>query len=104
MVTGNLIDVWRLNNPHEQCYNLYQGITEKRARLDYFLISPNLYDIIIGTGIDPYDNLSVRASTSIEVGKNKCKKGRWFWRFDNTMLKDQEFLDNMNKIIRDTRS
>ena len=53
-------------------------------------------DVIIGTGIYPSDNMADHASTWIEVGEAKCKQGRGFWHFNDTILKGKDFLYKTN--------
>ena len=56
MESHRLGDMWRKNNPQTKSYSWYQGGTEKRARLDYFLTSTNLTEHVIGVGMEPADN------------------------------------------------
>ena len=51
MMTDGLMDVWRLNSPLQKDYSWFQGGSERRARLDYFLTSFNVPDITVGVGI-----------------------------------------------------
>ena len=78
MVTDGLVDVCRWINPQQKDYTWFQGGSEKRARLDYTLTSPNALDIIIGVGIEPADNLSDHGATWIEIGQAERKRGRGF--------------------------
>ena len=83
-------------------YTWYQGGSEKRARLDYFLTSTNLTEHVIGVGMEPADNLSDHGPTWLELGKINKKQEKGFWRFNNSFLSDPEYLEATNSIIRDT--
>ena len=51
MMTDGLIDIWRMNNLLQKGYTWFQGGSEKIARLDYFLVSPNVSEVTVGVGI-----------------------------------------------------
>ena len=102
MATYGLADVWRLNNPLQKDYTWFQGGSEKRARLDYFLVSPNVLDITVGVEIEPADNLSDHGAMWIELGQTEKKQGRGFGRFNNLFLSDPNFLESTNSVIRET--
>ena len=70
MSFNGLVDVWRKNNPQTKSYIWYQVGYEKRARLDFFLTSTNLAELITGAGMEPADNLSDHGSNWIELGKS----------------------------------
>ena len=92
-----------MNKLLQKDYTCFQGGSEKRARLDYFLTSPNVSDITVGVGIEPADNLSDRGTTLIELGQAEKKQGRGFWRFNNLFLSDPNFQESTNSEIRETR-
>ena len=102
MATNGLIDVWRLNNPLKKSYTWFQGGSETQARLDYFLVSPSVSDVTVGSGIEPADNLSDHGTAWIELGQTDRKWGRSFLRFNNLFLSDTNFLESTNSIIRET--
>ena len=56
MVSDGLVDVWRLNNLLQKNITWFQGGSEKRARLDYFLTSSNVPDITVGVEMEHADN------------------------------------------------
>ena len=71
MMTDGLVDVWMLSNPLQKDYTWFQGGSEKRARLEYFLTSPNVPDIIVGVGIEPTDNLSDHGATWMSLARQR---------------------------------
>ena len=72
-MTDMLVDVWRLNNKLQQDFTWFQGGSEKRVRLDYFLTSFNVPDITVRVGIEPADNLSDHGTPWIELRKVERK-------------------------------
>lgn len=57
LLEKGLIDIWRAKNPNEKTYS-HQAITPEglsRARLDYFLITADLEDYVLDTGIGEDD-------------------------------------------------
>ena len=102
MDSHGLVDVWRKNNPLTKGNTWYQVGSERRARLDYFLTSTNLWELIIEVGMELADNLSDHGSTWLELGKTSKKRGKWFWRFNKSFLSNPEFLETTNSLIRDT--
>ena len=70
--------------------------------MDYFLVSPCVLDVTVGTGIEPADNLSDHGTACIELGQKERKRGRGFWRFNNLFLSDPNFLVSTNSVIRET--
>ena len=93
MQTDGLVDVWRRDNTFEKGFTWFQGGSEKRVRLDDFLVSPNLSESIILTGLEPADNLSDHGSTCSDIGNRGKKQAREFWRFSNSLLNDSVFLN-----------
>ena len=74
---------WRKRNPIKQ------------ARLDYFLVSSSMTDIINSSSIMP----SYRSDHSIiEISINLCefKHGKGYWKFNNSLLKNQNYLNMIN--------
>ena len=70
--------------------------------MDYFLVSPNVSDVTVGTGIEPADNLSDHGTAWIELGQTERKRVRGVWRFKNLLLSDPNFLESTNSLIRET--
>ena len=62
-------------------------------------MSPNLSESVITTGLEPADKLSDHGSVLIEIGKRSKKQARGFWRFNNSLLTNWDFLDSNNSLI-----
>ena len=49
----DLVDIWRIKNPNTKSYTWSQNSPKMFCRLDYWLISNNLNDLVKSTGIFP---------------------------------------------------
>ena len=97
----SLIDVWRELNPTSSRFTWIGKITtpQKNARLDFFLISNSLLPFIKNTSIDP-GILSDHSTTSIEIDFRKFQRGRGFWKFNNSLLKDIDYVNRVKNCIK----
>ena len=99
----NLVDIWREYNMETIRYTWRTNNRNKQARLDYFLISENFFIDIIETNIE----LGYRSDHSIITIKLKgseVKRGKLFWKFNNSLLKDPEYVNTIKKVINETKS
>lgn len=97
----NLVDPWRIKNPNVRKYTWSRKNPVKQARLDFFLVSEELLSIIDNVHILP----GYRTDHSIielDITINDFKKGKGFWRFNNSLLKNKDFVTNVKKIIKET--
>jgi exonuclease III len=96
-----LCDIFRVLNPDTRRYSwrkmTFNGI--KQSRLDYILISNSLiYNVEkIEFGHSLYSDHSP-VHLKLE-NKQEATKGRGFWKFNNSLLKDLEYIENVNNII-----
>ena len=101
----SLVDIWRDKHPtctqftwHRKCNNriIQQG------RLDFFLISNKLtYGANKANIIPGYR--SDHSFVTIELNKTTTPKTKTFWKFNNNLLKDKEFIENVHQVINDTK-
>ena len=69
----------------------------KQARLDYFLATSNMLDIIKRCDI----SLSYRSDHSIQqldIILNNFNRGKGLWEFNNSLLENKDFLTLINSI------
>jgi hypothetical protein len=97
----DLVDIWRLINPDKRRYTwrkmTFTGISQ--SRLDYILI-PNswLYNVnTVDIGHSVYSDHSPVHLTLNE--DNPATKGRGFWKFNNSLLRDKEYTSKVNELI-----
>ena len=94
----SLKDAFRYFNKDARCYTWHKKNPIKRARLDYFIVSENLTDHIDKCNIKP----GYRSDHSfIELIITLCKfeRGRGLWKLNCSLLKDKEYLININNVI-----
>ena len=99
MNTYNLIDIWREKNPNTRRYTWLQGVSNKQARLDYFLCNQELISIITGEDI-LYKYRSDHAPIVMTIILNDQKRGPGAWKFNNKLLLDKEFIKLIKTEIR----
>lgn len=98
----NLMDCWRENNIEKREYTWFRQNPIKKARLDFFLISNNLYTDVDSTSILPgYRTDHSLIYMSLEFGK--FKKGLSYWKFNNSLLRDEIYVNKVKRSIYDTK-
>ena len=95
-----LIDVYRENHPNEKRYSWRQFGGTKRARLDYFLISNTLLPFVDNSDILP-GIASDHSIPSLDIDFSKFKRGKGFFKFNNSLIKDPDYVKLINDTIRD---
>ena len=94
----NLVDSWRINNKNKKQYTWIQGVSNKQARLDYFLITEELLSATNKNKIETKYR-SDHAPVSIQIELSKHKRGKGVWKFNNSLLMDDDFIKMINKEI-----
>jgi exonuclease III len=99
ILENDLIDCWREQNLEEKKFTWFKKNPVKKARLDFFLISSILYTDMEKTSILPgYRSDHSMIFLSISLGK--FKKGRSYWKFNNSLLKDIDYTNNIKHVIQ----
>ena len=101
----SLIDIWRVRNPwskeYTRCENSRGGVVE--PRLDYWLISMGLTylvrEIEMHTGLGS-DHSLIHMKLSLP---NTCKRGKSYWKFNNDLLTDKKYIENIKQIIQNIK-
>ncbi len=93
-----LTDAWRDLNPNSRRYTWHSR--GKSSRLDYWFISEhrlnNIANYIIISGL--HSDISI---LKISLVNNILNRGKWFWKFNATLLHDQEYSANIKKMINE---
>ena len=100
MENFNLIDIFREMHPDTLRYTWRRKNPLQQARLDYFLASSALADIVDKCDIVP----GYRTDHSImrlELIVSEFKQGKGIWKLNTSFLKNQDYLSVINKAIRD---
>lgn len=98
----NLIDPWRVSNPTVKAYTWKRSNPTKKARLDFFLISEELSNLVESTSIGPGYRTD-HSCISIALRLTNFKRGPGLWRFNNSLLKDAKFVERIKTCIREMK-
>ena len=99
-MSGNdLCDIHRLRFSYEKCFTWRRRTPFKQRRLDYFFISDSLQDLVNAIKIIPsvqsdHSALKLKISSLTEGSK-----GPSYWKFNNTLISDEEYVNNMKSKI-----
>ena len=96
----NLVDPWRTNNPVKKRYTWHHN-NGKKGRLDFFLISEELLSIFEQSDIIP-GYRSDHSIITLELRLNNFKCGKGFWKFNNSLIKDDVYIKKVKKVISET--
>ena len=101
MNSSDMIDVFRAINPKTKHYTWRRHNPSKQARLDYFIGSQTLLDLVTKCNISAgyrYNHSSI--DLTLKLTEFKRGKGN-IWKFNCSLLKDKDYLDLINKTIKD---
>ena len=96
----DLVDIWRIKNPDTRSFTWSQKSPRIFCRLDYWLISNNLNDLVKSSDIIPAIRTDHDA-ISIEIGELENEnKGPGYWKMNCSILKDDEYVNNVTEMLR----
>ena len=86
-----LVDILRVKNPNGKFYSYESKALKMKSRIDYFLITKLWGHLVsvadIKISIVPYHR-AIRLGLKMAINK----RGPGFWKFNNSVLKDQVFI------------
>ena len=87
----DLVDVWRLRNKAKKQYTWRQRNPRIHCRLDYFLISQHVLDVVVKANILP-SIFSDHSPISLSLKfTDEPTLGRGHWKMNTSLLKDNNF-------------
>ena len=93
-------DSWRVRNPNEKQYTWLktaQNVDEQKAsRIDFALISQGTR--VVNTTFCPAIYTDHRA-VFVAIETSETERGKGYWKFNTSLLQDEEFVEFMNKQI-----
>ena len=99
----DLVDIYRKVFPDKKAYTWRRFNTTQQSRLDYILISDNLVDKVTNAEI----NSGYRSDHSIPCitfkNLHMQKKIRGYWKFNNSLLKDRDYVSDIRSVILNTK-
>ena len=96
----DLVDIQRVHHPKLGKSTYESKFLKVKSRIDFFLIAKNLTLSVKNTEICPaiaphHDAIHISLSLP-----NKCPRGPGYWKFNNTLLNDEQYI----VMVRDTYS
>ena len=98
----NLLDIFRFHHPSLKRYTWRRKNPFRQARLDYFLVSSAMQDIITSSSINP-GYKSDHSNIQLKILINKFERGRGLWKLNCSLLKEQSYLDLVNSVIEEEK-
>ena len=87
IIEHDLVDIWRIRNPTDTRFTLIQ------RRLDYWLTSNDLQEDVESVEIISAIRSDHSAITLSVNGLEENERGPSFWKFNCTLINDQEYCD-----------
>ena len=95
-----LVDIWRVRNETKREYswsrNWADQHDQKASRIDYALVSRGL-DTLIDNTMYLYGLQTDHRAIVISVTTSSSKRGPGYWKFNNTLLDDQQYVREMSR-------
>lgn len=92
-----LVDAWREMHPSQRRYT-WHGRINFASRIDFILISSCLLSRIVKTDIIA-TTISDHSALFLEIDLVDEKRGKGFWKFNESFLKNNEFCELIEKSI-----
>ena len=86
-----LLDPWRTCYPNDRRFTWRQSSPIKQSRIDYFLVSEDLFSLMELTKIIPgyrTDHSGIVFSFSASTSK----RGRGYWKFNSQLLREETYI------------
>ena len=104
MEQENFIDVWRLMNEDKIQYTWRRFIpTKNKARLDYFLVSDTIFSFVTQSAVIPGYRTD-HSGIILKLKLQEIERGRSYWKFNITLLKDKKYIEEVKKAIKETKT
>ena len=98
----NLKDAYRIINPTLRRYTWRRKNPVKQARLDYFICSESLLDLISDCKIHP-GYRSDHSLLEINIQLSSFKRGRGLWKFNCSLLQNIDYINIVNQTIDEVK-
>ena len=100
----DLVDIQRVKYPNVNKYSYESKALKVRSRIDFFLIAKNLTKYVQKVDIHPSiapDHWTI--SLSLQWTK-EVPRGPGFWKFNNTLLNDDNYIQQIRRTYPETRA
>ena len=99
----DLVDIYRHLHPNQKRFTWKKTNSNKAARLDYFIISNSLTDLISESTVK-YGHRSDHSFIELKIQLNKFQRGPGTWKFNSNLLKNKSYVELINNTINETIS
>ena len=100
--TCSLIDLYRYFHPNTRRYTWRRKNPIKQARLDYFIGSQTLLDLVTQVDIKPGYKTD-HSLITLSLNLVNFSRGPGVWKFNTSLLKDQEYIASVKQWIKDEK-
>lgn len=101
-VENELVDIWRLRNPED--FRATYTTPHLKERIDFFLISNSMTQLIQSTDIKYISRVSDHAPIMISFLPVSHRPGKGYWKFNNSLLQDSIFREQVQVAIMEVRN
>ncbi len=98
METYDLADAIRTAYQDKKIFTRTQRKPPVLSRIDHWLISSHLLNYMQSTRVHP-GLKSDHSIISLNISHSKLQRGRGFWKFNSSLLKDIDYVSNVTDII-----
>ena len=98
----DLVDAWRILNQEARRYTWRRSRPEIHCRLDFFLVSQSLLDIVSSADILPGFKTD-HSLITLNISLHSNPRGRGFWKLITSLLVDADYIDLIKRTIRQTK-
>ena len=96
--SSNIFDAWRLFHPNEKKFSWSTKNPFIARRLDYVFVSENIFDMVTECSLVSMP-FSDHRGCFIHVKENEIIRGRGYWKFNNSLLSDPIYVNEINTFI-----
>ncbi len=103
MDAHDLFDVIRFRHPDRRLFTRIQRTPPVMTRIDHWLMSHHLSSYLQNATVFP----GIKSDHSIihfHISTSHAKRGRGFWKFNPSLLRDLEYIKSVKNIIQDIKS
>ncbi len=94
----SLCDIWRTLHPNEKQFTWRHLSKPILRRIDYMFVNERLQEVVMECSINDFP-LTDHKSVLMSIGKDKIHRGPSYWKMNNSLLKDKEYVDNINDLL-----
>ena len=98
---NKLIDIWCEKNKGTKAFKFdkQQATNREKVRLDYYLVSRNTERYITNAHIGRASALSDHRPIFVTITPVTLPMGRGFWKLNNSILRDTDFVTGCNDFL-----